>query len=119
MVSKMFATAALAVVLSFGTAFAQTAAPVPATPAVPPASVARPAPRATVAPLPTGTKINLNTATARELDALPSIGKARIKVIMDERAKSPFKDWADFDTRMKHTSVNAGVKAKIKDNVAF
>lgn len=119
MVKKMFATAAFAAVMSFGAAFAQTAAPAPATTAVPPASMARPAPRPAVVPLPAGTKVNLNTASARDLDALPSIGKARIKVIMDERAKSPFKDWADFDTRMKHTSVNAGVKAKIKDSVAF
>jgi hypothetical protein len=38
---------------------------------------------------------------------------------MTERAKAPFKDWADFDTRTAHTSVNAGVKAKIKDYVTF
>ena len=43
---------------------------------------------------------NLNTASASEIDALPDIGKARTKVILDERAKGWFKDWADFDKRM-------------------
>jgi hypothetical protein len=40
-------------------------------------------------------------------------------VILDERSKGRFKDWADFDKRMTGTSVNAGVKAKIKDMVTF
>ena len=62
---------------------------------------------------------NLNTASASEIDALPDIGKARTKVILDERAKGRFKDWADFDKRMTGTSVNAGVKTKIKDMVTF
>jgi competence protein ComEA len=66
-----------------------------------------------------GTKINLNTATAEQLDTLPSIGKGRAKAILTERAKGPFKDWSDFDTRMAHSSVNAGVKTKIKDHVTF
>ena len=117
MVPKLFAAAALAAALSIGTAFAQ--APAPASTPAPASSAARPAPRPAVAPLPAGTKVNLNTASASELDALPTIGKARTKVIMDERAKTPFKDWADFDKRTQHTSVNAGVKAKIKDSVTF
>ena len=37
------------------------------------------------------------------------------QVILDERAKGKFKDWADFEKRMAGTSVNAGVMAKIKD----
>lgn len=79
-----------------------------------PAAAAPPA-----AAVPAGTKVNLNTATAAQLDALPSVGKARLKVIMDERAKGPFRDWDDFDKRTAHTSVNAGVKRKIKDSVTF
>jgi predicted nucleic acid-binding OB-fold protein len=59
----------------------------------------------------------LNTASAAEIDALPEVGKARTKAIIDERAKGKFKDWADFDKRMSGTSVNAGVKAKIQDLV--
>ena len=94
---------------------AAPATPAPTTPA-PTTPTARPSARAT---LPAGAKVNLNTATAAQLDALPGVGKARLKVIMTERAKSPFKDWSDFDQRTEHTSINAGVKQKIKDMVVF
>jgi DNA uptake protein ComE-like DNA-binding protein len=119
----------VAAILSTGAAFAQTttapkptapmapATPAPRTTAATPTTMAAPAP--TTAAVPAGTKVNLNTATAAQLDALPTIGKARSKVIITERAKSPFKDWSDFDTRTQHTSVNAGVKTKIKDLVTF
>ena len=75
--------------------------------------------KATHAATAIGNKVNLNTANAQELDALPGIGKARSKAILEERAKGTFKDWDDFDKRMAHTSVNAGVKSKIKDLVTF
>jgi competence protein ComEA len=75
--------------------------------------------KATHAATAIGSKVNLNTANAQELDALPGIGKARTKAILDERAKGKFKDWDDFDKRMAHTSVNTGVKSKIKDLVTF
>jgi DNA uptake protein ComE-like DNA-binding protein len=112
---KTFIAACLATALSIGASFAQT------TPTAPVSPAARPPAAASVKPsaIPAGAKVNLNTATAAELDALPQIGKARAKVIMDERAKGSFKDWADFDKRTQHTSVNAGVKAKIKDLVSF
>jgi competence protein ComEA len=108
---KTILAACVATLLSVG-AMAQTPAPAPAAPAAKAVAAPRPA-------VPAGTKVNLNTASAAELDALPSVGKARAKAIMDERAKSPFKDWADFDKRMQHSSVNRGVKAKIKDSVTF
>jgi len=141
MFARRIAAAALALVFSAGTVMAQTA-PAPATTTTKPAAPApaatttpavttpamTPAPKATTKattastaaakPSPTN-KTNLNTATAAELDALPQIGKARLKVIMAERAKSPFKDWDDFDKRMDKTSVNAGVRTKIKDLVTF
>ncbi|HVY14379.1 MAG TPA: hypothetical protein VHB27_04065 [Rhodopila sp.] len=69
--------------------------------------------------VPAGTKVNLNTATDEQIDSLPSVGKARTKVIVTERAKKPFKDWDDFATRMQHTSVNKGVLAKIQNQVTF
>jgi DNA uptake protein ComE-like DNA-binding protein len=50
---------------------------------------------------------------------LPEVGAARSKAIVTERAKGAFKNWADFDKRMTGTSVNAGVKSKIKDLVTF
>jgi competence protein ComEA len=67
----------------------------------------------------TAKKVNINTATAGELDSLPDIGKARSKAILDERAKGKFKDWSDFERRMAGTSVNEGVMAKIKDRATF
>lgn len=119
--SKMIVAAAFAALLS--TAVMAQTTPSTTTPTSPsvPATIAprMPATSPTRAALPTGTKVNLNTAGADQLDALPQIGKGRLKVIMDERAKSPFKDWADFDKRTAHTSVNAGVKSKIKDLVTF
>ena len=54
--------------------------------------------KATASKLAPGTKVNLNTASADQLDALPEVGQARAKVIVTERAKGPFKDWTDFDT---------------------
>ena len=137
---KLLAAASLAVLLAAGGALAQTPAPATSAPTTPapttqapaaaapttagapaaPASSARRSARASArATLAAGTKVNLNTATAAQLDALPGIGKARLKVIMAERAKSPFKDWSDFDQRTQHTSLNAGVKQKIKDSVVF
>jgi competence protein ComEA len=110
MLKTVFATCLAA----FISVSAMAQAPVPATPPAAAKTVTTPRPT-----LPAGTKVNLNTASATELDALPSVGKARAKAIVDERAKSPFKDWADFDQRMQHTSVNRGVKAKIKDSVTF
>ncbi len=134
MFMKRFATAVAVVALTATGVFAQTATTtVPARPVTPPATMAAPVtpalPAATTAkpatakpakaaPTPT-TPVNLNTATAAELNSLPSIGKARTKVIMTERAKSPFKDWADFDKRTSGTSVNAGVKTKIKPLTTF
>jgi DNA uptake protein ComE-like DNA-binding protein len=110
--------AAVISTVSFAQAPAPATAPPPAASASATPQVAKPAIGAH-APLPAGTKINLNTAAANELDTLPGVGKARSKAIMTERAKSPFKDWADFDKRMQHTAVNRGVKAKIKDFATF
>ncbi|MFZ4531165.1 MAG: ComEA family DNA-binding protein [Alsobacter sp.] len=64
----------------------------PTTPA--PAAVTQPA-----KPVPAGQKVNLNTASAEELDKLPQIGPARSKAIIDARAKGRFKDWNDFVAR--------------------
>lgn len=85
----------------------------------PPMTTPAPATRSMTPGAPVAGKVNLNTATASELDALPDIGKARTKAIMDERSKGKFKDWADFTKRMNGTSVNQGVQAKIRDQVIF
>jgi DNA uptake protein ComE-like DNA-binding protein len=149
MLMKHVAAIAVSALLTTAGAFAQTAptttapaAPMTSAPAMTAPSTSAPtmAPPATTAPstaattpahphkahkastastLPAGTKVNLNTATPEQLDQLPSIGKGRAKAIVTERAKGPFKNWSDFDTRMAHSSVNAGVKSKIKDYVTF
>ena len=118
MFGKRFLTLTALIGLAATPVLAQST--VPASP-TPPAVTA---PAVKTAPLPAATTpmtkpTNLNTATAEQLDALPEVGKARTTAILDERAKGKFKDWADFDTRMTGTSLNADAKAKIKDLVTF
>ncbi len=76
--------------------FAQT--PQPSKPAAP--AVTTPAkPANPTTPAPVVNKINLNTATATELDTLPQIGPARAKAIVEARVKGKFKNWDDFVAR--------------------
>ena len=123
MVMKKLLTTLAILGLAAGPVLAQAPAAGTAPAAKPPtATTAAPAPKpapASATSAPVAKIVNVNTATEKELDGLPGIGKARAKVIMDERAKGAFKDWADFDKRTTGTSVNAGVKKKIKDVVAF
>jgi competence protein ComEA len=93
--------------------FAQ--APQPAKPAAP--AVTAPAKPATpTTPALVANKINLNTATATELDTLPQIGPARAKAIVEARAKGNFKNWDDFVARKV---VPSNAQAAIKDLVSF
>jgi competence protein ComEA len=93
--------------------FAQT--PQPAKPAAP--AVTTPAkPANPTTPAPVVTKINLNTATATELDTLPQIGPARAKAIVEARGKGKFKNWDDFVARKV---VPSNAEAAIKDLVGF
>lgn len=90
-------------------------APAVTTPAVTMPAVTTPATKPAVA----AKMVNVNTADAKELDKLPGIGKARAKVILAERAKGSFKDWADFDKRLAGSKVSTGERTKIKDMVTF
>jgi competence protein ComEA len=109
---RLLSVAAL-LALSAAPALAQTAAPAqPTAPAV--AAPAKPATPVATAPI--VKKINLNTATATELDGLPQVGPARAKAIVDARAKNPFKNWDDFVARKV---VPSNVEAAIKDKVSF
>ncbi len=140
--TRFLSAAALSLLLA-APAFAQSAAPAttkqttPAAtttaPATAPATSAKPAAAApaTTAPAAAATsakpaapaaaqtqsqKVNLNTATAKDLDALPQIGEARAKAIVEARAKGKFKDWNDFVARKV---VPSNAEAAIKDKVSF
>jgi competence ComEA-like helix-hairpin-helix protein len=63
-----------------------------------------------------GAKVNLNTATASELDRLPQIGATRAQAIIAAREQGKFKNWDDFVAR-KIVPENA--EAAIKDLVGF
>jgi comEA protein len=62
-----------------------------------------------------GTKININTASAEELDKLPEIGPVKAKAIVDYRnANGKFASPEDI---MKVPGIKEGTFAKIKDYV--
>lgn len=111
---------ALAATLLTTPLLAQTTAPAttPAKPAVVTAPAAKPAPApapvAAPAATPATQKVNLNTAGPTELDALPQIGPARSKAIIEARTKAKFKSWDDFVAR---SVIPANAEAAIKDLV--
>jgi len=111
-------TVAALLAVSAAPVFAQTATPpTPAQPKAAAPAVSAPAKTATpVATAPIVKKINLNTASATELDGLPQIGPARAKAIVDARGKGPFKNWDDFVARKV---VPSNAEAAIKDKVTF
>lgn len=122
MTMSRFAIGLAALALAAGPALAQTAtqpaapakpaAPV-TTPAAPAAPAAKPAAPATQAQ---GKKVNINTASAAELEQLKGIGEARSKKIIEERAKAKFKN---FDDLVKRSVLPSNVEAEIKDRVTF
>ncbi len=94
----------------------QTAPSAPARAAPPPA--ARPAPAATAAPAaaqPTaaGRRVDINTATEAQLDALPGIGPARAKAIVAGR---PYSDVKELEAKKV---LPAGVLSGIRDRIAL
>ena len=61
-------------------------------------------------------KVNLNTATIKELDRRPHVGADRAQAIIAARTQARFKDWNDFGSR-KVIPVSA--VAAITDLVVF
>lgn len=47
-----------------------------------------------------GAAVEVNKATVAELDGIKGIGPSMSAKILDERKKSPFKDWADLISRV-------------------
>ena len=45
--------------------------------------------------------VDVNKGTAADLDGIKGIGPGTTKLIMDQRKKGEFKDWADFIKRVK------------------
>jgi comEA protein len=60
-----------------------------------------------------GTKININTASAEELDKLPEIGPTKAKAIVDYRTANG--KFASPEDIMKVSGIKEGTYAKIKD----
>lgn len=55
--------------------------------------------------------VELNKADQAELDSVKGIGPAISKRIVDERSKNgPFKDWADFEKRVKGVGEKTAAK---------
>jgi competence protein ComEA len=46
-------------------------------------------------------QVDVNKADAAALDSVKGVGPAMSKAIIDERSKGAFKDWADFQKRVK------------------
>jgi competence protein ComEA len=46
-------------------------------------------------------QVDVNKADAAALDSVKGIGPAKSKAILEERKKGDFKDWADFEQRVK------------------
>jgi comEA protein len=62
-----------------------------------------------------GTKVNINTASAEELDKLPEIGPVKAKAIVDYRAANG--KFAAPEDIMKVSGIKEGTFAKIKDYI--
>lgn len=56
-------------------------------------------------------QVDVNKADAAALDTIKGIGPAKSKAILDERTKGgPFKDWADFEMRVKGVGEKNAIK---------
>jgi DNA uptake protein ComE-like DNA-binding protein len=94
-------------------AFAEEKKPV--SPSGPSVNTTRPA-TSGAATAPVTAKLNLNTATASQLEKLPKITSTEAKAIMNARDKAKFKDWDDFVGRKV---ISADLAAGIKDSLTF
>lgn len=54
--------------------------------------------------------VDINKADAAALDSIKGIGPEMSKLILEERAKGEFKDWADFQSRVKGVAGKRAMK---------
>jgi competence protein ComEA len=54
--------------------------------------------------------VDVNKATAADLDGIQGVGPALSKRILDERKQGAFKDWPDLMTRVKGVKEKAAIK---------
>jgi len=55
-------------------------------------------------------QVDVNKADAPALDSVKGVGPKMSKAILDERAKGEFKDWADFEKRVKGVGEKSSAK---------
>lgn len=55
-------------------------------------------------------QVDVNKADAPALDGVKGVGPKMSKAILDERAKGEFKDWADFEKRVKGVGEKSSAK---------
>jgi len=55
-------------------------------------------------------QVDVNKADAAALDSVSGVGPTLSKAILDERAKGEFKDWPDFQKRVKGVGDKRAVK---------
>jgi competence protein ComEA len=55
-------------------------------------------------------QVDVNKADAAALDSVKGVGPAMSKTIIAERSKGEFKDWADFQKRVKGVGDKTAVK---------
>jgi competence protein ComEA len=55
-------------------------------------------------------QVDVNKADQAALDTIKGIGPAKSKAILEERAKGQFKDWADFESRVKGVGEKSAIR---------
>jgi competence protein ComEA len=55
-------------------------------------------------------QVDVNKADEAALDSIRGLGPAKTKAILEERKKGEFKDWADFETRVKGIGAKNAVR---------
>ena len=55
-------------------------------------------------------QVEVNKADAAALDSIRGLGPAKTRLILDERNKGEFKDWADLEQRVKGIGPKSALK---------